>query len=133
LIKQISFGSDPILVKNAVTAILGEPKKTVENSECPAGPLTVTTWPNGFAINAAQDKFVGWSVRPDTGSAKLTTMAGVGMGSTTTELKEVYDVSISESSLGVEFNVGQLSGLLSSNEPDAVVENLWAGTNCIFR
>lgn len=130
---QIAFDSDITLAKDAITAILGEPKETVENSECPAGPLTVTTWPNGFAINAAEDKFVGWGVRPETEGAKLKTMAGVGIGSTASELKEAYNVSVSESSLGVEFNAGQLSGLLSANEPDAKIENLWAGTNCIFR
>lgn len=130
---QIAFDSDIALAKNAVTAMLGEPEETTENGECPAGPLTITTWPNGFAINAAQDKFVGWSARPETESAKLTTMNGIGVGSTASELKEAYDVDVSETSLGVEFNAGQLSGLLSSNEPDAVIENMWAGTNCIFR
>ena len=131
--KNFTFDSDVEITKTVVTNILGEPKETVENSECPAGKLTMTTWPNGFTINVAENKFVGWGIRPQTDDAKLTTMSGIGVGSTVKELKESYDVQFFESSLGVEFNSGQMSGLVSKNADDGVITNLWAGTNCIFR
>ena len=131
--KRITFNSDLETTKNVITNIIGQPKETVENSECPAGKLMITTWPNGFTINAAENKFVGWNVRPETESAKLSTMAGIGIGSNVKDLKAAYSVTIFNSSLGVEFNVGQMSGLLSSEASDGLVNDLWAGTNCIFR
>ncbi|WP_353930185.1 hypothetical protein WJM97_18090 [Okeanomitos corallinicola TIOX110] len=131
--RNFTFDSDLAITKNVVTAILGQPKETSENAECPAGKLTTITWPNGFAINAAENKFVGWSVRPQTESAKLTTMSNIGIGSTVKDLQAAYNIKVFDSSLGVEFNVGQMSGLLSKNAPDGVITELWGGTNCIFR
>lgn len=131
--KNFTFDSDVEITKTVVTNILGEPKETVENSECPAGKLTMTTWPNGFTINVAENKFVGWGIRPQTEDTKLTTMNNISVGSTVKELKESYDVSFFESSLGIEFNIDKMSGIVSKNAPDGVITNLWAGTNCIFR
>lgn len=131
--KNFTFDSDLAIAQNVVTAILGQPKETSENAECPAGKLTTITWPNGFAINASENKFVGWSVRSQTESAKLATMAGISIGSTVKDLQAAYNVQVFNSSLGIEFNVGQMSGLLSKNAPDGVITDLWAGTNCIFR
>jgi hypothetical protein len=129
----LAFGSAMPLVQNTVTQIYGTPEESAFNEECPGGPLTITTWANGLALNAAEDEFVGWSVRPTPASATLTTMAGVGLGSTRSELEAAYTADVFESSLGVEFSTGQLSGLLTSMEPDGVITNLWAGLVCIFR
>ncbi|NJM96768.1 MAG: hypothetical protein HC800_05865 [Phormidesmis sp. RL_2_1] len=132
-IRNIPFDSDINVAQTVATNILGEPEKIVKNDECPAGPLTGIDWSNGFSLQAAEDQFVGWSLRESEGSSGPVTVLGIGIGSTLSELQEAYDVEVFESSLGTEFASDNLFGLLSSNEPDAVITNLWAGTICIFR
>ncbi|MEM7064728.1 MAG: hypothetical protein AAF572_16415 [Cyanobacteria bacterium P01_B01_bin.77] len=120
--------------QTAISAALGEPTETGKNAECGAGPMSFVTWSNGFQISAMQDQFVGWSVRENTAGDSLTTIDGVGIGSTLTDLEENYDVGVIESSLGVEFNASNsLFGLLSANESDGVITNMWAGVVCNFR
>ncbi|MGB3312482.1 MAG: hypothetical protein WBG32_22255 [Nodosilinea sp.] len=128
----LAFGTDMAVVENALTELLGEPVESGENSECGSGPQMITQWPNGLALHAADGEFIGWSASPNT-DADLTTIAGVGIDSTRGELEAAYTVEVTESSLGTEFSTGELFGILSSAEPDATVENLWAGTVCNFR
>lgn len=130
---DLLFEVDREIAVSTVSTALGDPTETVDTSECPAGPLKITTWSNGFSLNTLDEVFVGWSVRPDLGSENLTTIAGVGIGTSRKNLQDAYDVEIFESSLGTEFNVGQMSGILSSDQPDGEITNLWAGLNCIFR
>ncbi len=130
----IPFKTDLATAEEAISAALGYSKSTTANSECGAGTMKFVTWSTGFTINVIQDQFVGWTVRPETESAKLTTVDGVGLGTTLTDLKANYSAEVIESSLGTEFFVeDSLSGLLSTNEPNAVVTQLWAGTACNFR
>ncbi|MBD2234359.1 hypothetical protein [Phormidium tenue] len=129
----LAFASDMDSTLDAVTQVLGEPEETGENSECPSGPLTIATWSNGLALNAADDTFVGWAVQPGDDDTALTTAAGVGIGSTRQELEEAYTVELLDSSLGVEFSAGDLFGLLTSPEPTGTITNLWAGVACNFR
>lgn len=132
-IRTIPFETEGDRTIQIVTKVLGNPTETVDANECPAGPMTVTTWPNGLAINTTDQKFMGWNVRPMSANPELTTVAGVGIGTTVKDLKAVYGVEIFESSLGTEFNVGSLSGILSADQPDGTITHLWAGVNCIFR
>ena len=71
---------------------------------------------------------MGWGVRPQTESATLTTVEGIGIGSTLNDLKATYEgdsvVEVMDSSLGVEFCTNQLAGLISANEPDGVITDL---------
>ncbi|MGK7891443.1 MAG: hypothetical protein AB4042_19105 [Leptolyngbyaceae cyanobacterium] len=140
-IRTIPFEAEGDRTLQVVTQILGKPTETVESPECPAGPMTVTTWSNGLAINTTNQTFIGWTIRPQSQSQSqsqandqdLTTVSGVGLGTTVGDLKAAYSVDIFESSLGTEFNVGTLSGIVSADQPDGVITNLWAGVNCIFR
>lgn len=128
----LMFGIEMAVVEEAVTSILGAPLASVENSECGSGPQIITQWPNGLVLHAAGGEFIGWSASFDTDAA-LTTMAGIGIGSTRSDLEAAYTVEVVESSLGTEFSTGDLFGILSSAEPNAAIENLWAGTVCNFR
>lgn len=130
---DILFEVDGDIAVSTVSISFGDPTETVDTSECPAGPLKITTWPNGLSLNTLDEAFVGWSIRPNSGSENLTTIAGVGIGTSVKNLQEAYEVEVFESSLGTEFNVGQMSGILSSDQPDGEIINLWAGLNCIFR
>lgn len=129
----LAFDGDMATTLDAVTQVLGEPEETSENSECPSGPLTIASWSNGLALNAADDTFVGWAMRPSDDDTALTTASGIGIGSTRQELEETYTVEVFDSSLGVEFSAGNLFGLLSSPEPTGTITNLWAGVACNFR
>lgn len=132
--KNIPFETDLATSQTAISAALGDPTETSENDECGAGPMSFVTWSNGFQISAMEDQFVGWSVREETTGDNLTTIDGVGLGSTLTDLEENYDVGVIESSLGAEFNASNsLFGLLSANESDGVITNMWAGVVCNFR
>ncbi|WOD38094.1 hypothetical protein [Nodosilinea sp. E11] len=128
----LEFGTDMATVEGIVTNILGTPLETGLNEECGAGPQMITQWPGGLVLHAAEGEFIGWSARPDTDEA-LTTIAGVGIGSTRSALEAAYTVEVFESSLGTEFSAGDLFGILTSDAPDAIVQNLWAGTTCNFR
>ncbi|MEM8614101.1 MAG: hypothetical protein AAGF93_18910 [Cyanobacteria bacterium P01_H01_bin.105] len=132
--QTIPFETDLATSAETISAALGEPIETSENAECGAGPMSFVTWSNGFQISAMEDQFVGWSMRQDTASENLTTLDGVGLGSTLAELEENYDVGVIESSLGAEFNASNsLFGLLDANESDGIITNLWAGVVCNFR
>ncbi|WP_035986362.1 hypothetical protein [Leptolyngbya sp. KIOST-1] len=128
----LAFGTEMTVVENALTRLVGEPIESGENEECGAGPQVITQWPNGLVLHAANGEFIGWSARPAT-DATLTTLSGIGIGSTLGDLEAVYTVDVFESTLGTEFSTGDMSGLLSSAAPDATVTNLWAGTVCNFR
>jgi hypothetical protein len=130
--EPLTFGTEMAIVADALTSMVGEPLESGENSECGAGPQMITQWPNGLVLHAADGEFVGWSAHPDT-TTTLTTMAGVGIGSTRGDLEAAYTVEVFESSLGTEFSTGEMSGILASTEPNAMIENLWAGTVCNFR
>ncbi|MBD1918595.1 MULTISPECIES: hypothetical protein [Cyanophyceae] len=129
----LAFDTDMAISLDAVTQILGEPEETGENSECPSGPLTIARWSNGLALNAADDTFVGWAMQSGDDDTTLTTVSGIGIGSTRQELEEAYTVEVMDSSLGVEFSAGDLFGLLTSSEPTGTITSLWAGVACNFR
>jgi hypothetical protein len=42
-------------------------------------------------------------------------------------------VTIEDSTLGIEFSAGGMSGLLSMRESSGEITNLWAGVTCIAR
>ena len=131
---MIAFETELEASKTLISNVLGAPTDILENNECGAGPMTFVTWDNGFTINALQNKFKGWSVRPQTKSAAMTTLDGVGLGTTLSELESRYETEVFESTLGIEFNASkQLFGLLSEDQQDGMVINLWSGIACNFR
>jgi len=114
------------------------PKPQV-NSECGAGPMTILTLENGLIImsqSSGKDPgkmdFVGWSLsQSDQPSRKITTLSGIGIGSTREELENVYMVEINNTSLGNEFSIGNtMFGILNSRDQ---IEFLWSGLSCNFR
>ena len=132
--QTIPFNTDLETAQVAISSALGEPTEVTQNSECPPGVMSFITWSNGLTINAMQERFVGWTVRRDPESANLTTVDGVGLGKTLADLKANYSVEVIESTLGTEFYTSNnLFGLLSANEPNGVITNLWSGIACNFR
>ncbi len=133
---RVNFGESLNDAAAAVSSVLGQPAITAEmNAECPAGPMEFTSWGNGFILNAINGELVGWSVRShNAANTPLATDKGIGIGTPRETLESAYSTTVTETTLGTEFYTDDLlSGILSSDAPDATVESLWAGTACNFR
>ena len=110
------------------------------NSECGAGPLKMATWDNGLTLLFKKNKeswlFVGWAANePKIQEMKLTTMAGIGVGSTRKEMESAYSIKVSKTSLGSEFSTqsDDLFGIFDGPDENAKITNLWSGISCNFR
>jgi hypothetical protein len=102
----------------------------------------MATWPIGLTLVFAEKKrgnsqwlFAGWFAGNPSGNAKkLTTMAGVGVGSTLEELENAYVATVTKTTLGQEFSVKSgFYGLLSGTGKNAKIEVMWSGASCNFR
>ena len=117
-------------------------KSTISiNSECGAGPLKMATWDNGLTL-LFQDKnkgdwmFVGWAAnKAKNPELKLSTMAGIGIGSTRKEMESAYIIKVAKTSLGYEFSTksDDLFGIFDGADENAKITNLWSGVSCNFR
>ncbi|MEP0873649.1 hypothetical protein NDA01_28325 [Trichocoleus desertorum AS-A10] len=132
--RAIAFGTKEADVVSILTNLRGKPRNQGVNQECGAGPLGFARWADGLSLQFNKGRFAGWSVDGRSpGANKLTTINGVGTGSTRTQLNKAYTVKVSQSSLGTEFSAGSLGGLLSGSKPTDRVTSLWSGTTCFFR
>lgn len=119
---------------------------SVVNTECGAGPLKMVAWSNGLTLvfqenntKSAAPKtdwlFQGWSIDgTKEGAQKLTTMAGIGIGSTLAEMQSAYEIEVKKTSLGQKFSTASgLFGILDDTGKDAKITHLWSGVSCNFR
>ncbi len=126
----LAFSRDK--AQTLVTMSRVEPSPGVEtvNSECGAGTLTFVEWPGGLTLLFQEDRFAGWTMD----KAGLTTMDGIGVGSTRAQLLAARpDTTVEDSTLGTEFAVADMGGLFEDAAPDAKITHLWAGVTCAFR
>lgn len=132
--RLVAFGTPEAEVVALVEGVLGALAEQSENLECGAGPVQFASWPDGFMLLAQDGAFGGWALNGIAAEpSSLSTMAGLGIGTTRAELDAAYDATVEESSLGAEFTAGDLYGVLSGFDADDRVENLWAGLSCNFR
>lgn len=127
--EPLNFGASREAVVAAMDPLLG---KGAEGDDCEVAPLKSVRYP-GIDLTFGEVGFAGWTVDPDAGDKALKTASGIGIGSTRAALDAAYKPQVAESSLGLEFNVDALDGILSSDKPDATVTNLWAGETCVAR
>lgn len=143
--RPLSFGVDEAQLK-LVSEKLKGPARAGRNTECGAGPLAYLSWDDGLTLYSLDGLFAGWALdergAPSPAAkaaakgeppARLTTISGIGIGSTRAQLLDVYDAKIEQTSLGTEFNAAGLSGILDGKGEKAKIANLWSGVNCIFR
>ncbi|HSN47150.1 MAG TPA: hypothetical protein VLR29_00170 [Flavobacterium sp.] len=128
------------------TALQSKPTTIGINNECGAGPLKMTSWSNGLTLVFQQKesdradlktgwKFAGWYMGIGSGSApKVSTMAGISVGSTRAEMESAYVIAVSKTSLGYEFSTSSgLYGIFDGPEMEAEITSLWSGLSCNFR
>ena len=127
--RPLAFGEEAALVTATLERVLGAPPtETGRVEDC---AQEYATWSPGFSVWFLDGTFVGWGLRDD--GQPLTTMAGIGIGSSRAELESAYVIDVYESSLGVEFNAGALAGLMDGEGAGSLISHLWAGNTCIAR
>mgnify|MGYP003627008632 CR=1 FL=1 len=132
-VRLLAFGSDRAVTEAALAVPLGQPGERSSNEECGTGPMDFSDF-GDFTANFQDGAFVGWFLRDGDKNSVLSTMSGVGIGTTKGEMAQSLTVEMDEeSTIGTEFHAAGLSGLLESEAADAKVTDLWAGANCIFR
>lgn len=132
--RPVAFGDAEGDVVRLVARAAGEPAGRGVNGECGAGPLGYASWPDGLTLWFADGAFAGWAVDGRSpGAERLTTMTGLGVGSTRADLERAYAADVGPSTLGTEFAAGDLGGVLDGSGPGARVTDLWGGVSCAFR
>lgn len=121
-------GKDDV-IRSLAMALKKQPGQQQNNAEC---ANVFVPWDNGLSVWFRDERFVGWFVRKD-GDATLATASGVKVGSTRAELDSAYSAKIVNSTLGVEFSAGALSGLLDGTGSSAKITDLWSGDTCVAR
>lgn len=116
------------------------------NTECGAGPLKMVAWSKGLTLVFQENNtkstepktdwlFQGWFIDgTKEGAQKLTTMAGIGIGSTLAEMQSAYEIEVKKTSLGEEFSTASgLFGILDGEGKDAKITHFWSGVSCNYR
>ena len=131
-IRQLPFGTDRALVKQALTGTLG-PVRASSAPECGQGPRTSLDV-GGFGALFDGSRFVGWT---DTGRGgrRLSTANGIGVGATLSALRAAFGpVSVTADTLGPEFVLTSgFGGLLDGTGSRSRITTLYAGETCFFR
>ncbi len=102
------------------------------NGECGAGPLGHANWADGLSLLMKDGRFVGWAI-DGRSNGGITTMAGIGTGSSRKDLSDAYLARFKKTTLGTEFEAGEIGGLLDGPSGAAKITNMWAGVTCLFR
>jgi hypothetical protein len=130
--RRATFGMPRAVVTGMLAKMLGNPIEEGDDQQCGAGALSFASFRGGLGLYFENDKFVGWDLDGRDG-AQFATASGLGIGATRKQLDAAGPVTIEDSTLGIEFSAGGLSGLLSSRDPEGEITNLWAGATCIAR
>lgn len=131
--RHVGFGIAKADAVQMISAALGHPIEEATNQDCGAGALGYAAFRDGLSLYFQDGKFAGWDL-DGRENGKFTTGNGIGIGMTRKALEAAAgSVEVGESTIGNEFMIGDLSGLLSSPAPDGKVTNLWAGVTCIAR
>ena len=128
------FGMPRAAAVAAIAAIRGAPTGEDANQECGAGPMQFTRFGN-LTLNFQNGRWVGWDLSGPPASPPLRTEWDLGIGSARADLDDGDrdQAVVSQTSLGTEFSVGDIHGLLSGPAANATVTHMWAGTDCAFR
>jgi hypothetical protein len=130
--KPLDFGTDEPTVKTALESALDKPKSSEIAQPCEdgSGRAFDSVRYDGLAVFFLDGKLSGWG----SSANAFTTLDGIGVGSTLADLKESFgDVTVMDSSLGVEFSAGTIGGVLDGKADSAKVTDIFNGQVCIIR
>ena len=122
----LPFGMPRVDAVAAATAAFGEPTGTEHNDECGEGPMDFVSF-GGLQLGFQDGRLAGWSLSESHPS--LRTAEGLAIGAPRSVLGEARIDE--ESTLGPEFDVNGVGGLLDENGRTVIA--LWAGLTCQFR
>lgn len=136
-ITQLPFGTSRDEVFTVLEEVLGvSPTVTPSSPECGNQADEQLLWPGQLSVDIRDDQMISWQLDRE---SPLTTVSGVGLGSTRAEVESSIVIMVDESSLGTEFATegsgegGGMGGLLTGPEDTGTVTELWAGEICVFR
>jgi hypothetical protein len=124
--QNLPFGTPFHIVMRTLVEIVGHEVHVAFPGECPEGALVNVTLPGRIDLNFREDRLEGWFLGPQDDVA---TADGLAIGTPRAVLKDA--AWFDDSTLGEEFTLGDISGLMS--EDGNSVSHLWSGTACIFR
>jgi hypothetical protein len=128
-----AFGMPRAEIVAAVAAIRGPSTGQDENRECGAGPMQFTRF-GPLTLNFQEGRWVGWDLSAAATPPLLTDWdATIGTGRADLDDGDRDTARVEQSTLGTEFSVSDISGLLSGPGANARVTHMWAGTDCAFR
>jgi hypothetical protein len=125
LAPALTFGMPEEVAVAAASTAFGTPSPREHNAECGEGPMDFVRY-GDLQLGFQEGKFAGWSLGGK--SPGLRTAGGITIGTPRSALGKI--AVDEQSSLGPEFAVGEVGGVLG--EDDKVVA-LWAGLPCQFR
>jgi len=128
--QRIDFGRAEAGAVAAVSKVLGaQPESRATNGECGAGPVTTVSWDAGIDLLFQQGTLRGWA----SDSQIFITTNGYSAGMSRAQLRAAGVVDFEQTTLGTEFDLGGIYGLLLDPGETAQVDLLWAGVSCFFR
>lgn len=131
----IAFGASRTDVMAAAAGPLGRERALNAIEDCSgSGPAQAADY-GALVLFFQQDRFVGWEQREAPARPLIATAGGGSVGNTRATIATGLGgpITVEQSTLGTEFSRGDISGMLASDRPDAVVERLWSGMNCAMR
>ena len=122
---RIDFGREQTGVIDVVSRLLDEaPVSISTNTECGAGPVTAAMWEDGLTLNFLDATFAGWT----SSDPAFPVAGGFVAGQPRLDMPQV---SFQVTTLGTEFNRGDVFGILDDAETQ--IDLMWAGVTCFFR
>lgn len=128
--RSIVFGRPRTEVLKALS-FRGPPKLSI-NPECGEGPVQFAQWPDGLSLLFQDGKFGGWGLRGKGGG--LHTTDALRIGSLVAQIRVAGPEEIAQTSLGTEFTINGVHGVLKGEGETAHIVAMWSGElSCVFR
>ncbi|MGB3723011.1 MAG: hypothetical protein WA979_09360 [Pacificimonas sp.] len=125
-VKPLKFGLSEGRILAALTPIRGEPARERETeNDC---GLTGLIYRDGLTLSFDDDAFTGW--RQEMGG-EISTANGVKVGMTRAALTAAASPDFTRIGGMEAFTIGDLSGVMNGDGPQATVQSLYAGEPCI--
>ena len=102
------------------------------NFDCGEGPVQFARWPDGFSLLFQNGRLGGWGLAGKGGAVHTTD--ALRIGSVLRQVRVAGREEIAETTLGREFSVNGIHGVLEGEGEDARVVAMWSGElSCVFR